>query len=113
MNQELDHQMLILWMNLSDAAKAYAVKNEVAYSTVEPWNCDAAEVKNVWMEITAPQHLPYLEESLASLQNMIIDPPNLTIHTRTAARRDCFMGFVGLCIQKRLRRRAGYMSDFS
>lgn len=80
MNQELDHQMLILWLKLSDAVKKYANDRKTSYSSVEPWNCDSAEVKSVWAEITDPKHLAYLEEALASLQNRIIDPPHLTIH---------------------------------
>jgi len=77
---ELDHQMLVLWMSLSGAVKKYATDHKTPYLSIEPWNCDSPDVKSVWAEITDPRHLAYLEESLASLQNMIIDPPHLATH---------------------------------
>ena len=94
MNQELEHQMLVLWLELSSAAKKFAADRKTPYLSVEPWNCDSAEVKSIWATITNPKHLAYLEELLAILQSRVVEPPHLTIHEHQlkqtqAALQDC------------------------
>jgi hypothetical protein len=94
MNQEIEHQMLVLWVELSNAVKKYAVVQKIPYLSVEPWNCDSTEVKRVWAAITNPNHLAYLAESMTVLQSRVIEPPHLTIHEHQikqtqAALEDC------------------------
>ena len=48
MDQELDHQMLVLWLELSSEVKKFATDRKTPFLSVEPWNCNSAEVKSVW-----------------------------------------------------------------
>ena len=91
MNQELEHQMLILWLNLFSAVRKYAEDQKTFYLSVEPWNCDSTEVKSVWLELTKPEHYEYLEESLAVNQKMLTDPRlrELNVKWTQAALEEC------------------------
>jgi hypothetical protein len=89
----LDHQMLLLWLDLSSATKAYAEANDLVLSDIEPWKCESDAIQLIWQKITHPDHLGYLHDHLRCVQEQETNPRLKAILVRRAqaALDDCML----------------------
>ena len=65
--KDRSHEMLVLWMNLTDAIAAYKRSGkDPASEEVVPWSSSDSAVREAWSGITAPENLKELQKQLAA-----------------------------------------------